>query len=50
MNSSITSLRISEDSLHYGSYKLLKRLYLAYKDTDKSPTIVMKDINWSPYE
>lgn len=50
MNSSITSLRISEDSLHYGSYKLLKRLYLAYKDTQISPTIVMKDINWSPYE
>lgn len=50
MNSSITSLRISEDSLRYGSYKLLKRLYLAYKDTEESPTIVMKDINWSPYE
>lgn len=50
MNSSITSLRISEDSLHYGSYKLLKRLYLAYKNTEESPTIVMKDINWSPYE
>ena len=33
MSSSISSLRISEDSLHYGSYKLLKRLYLAYKDT-----------------
>ena len=50
MNSKVTSLKISEDSLHYGSYKLLKRLYLAYKDTDESPTIVMKDINWSPYE